>query len=144
MTTIELVVVLVVTAVLAAMAVPRFTSADTTLMAQAHRLARDLRHVQVMAMNQGRTLIFNVQSVSSYAVTSGGSVVIDPATSQPYTVKMNNNVTLNGIDTEIDSMGRPKAAGTLLAAERVFTLEGNSRSVAIVLSPVTGFVSVLP
>jgi len=143
-TLIELVIVLVIVSSLAAMAAPRFTNSDSTLIAQAHRLARDLRHVQAMAMNQGRTLIFNVDSVTSYRVTFSGSTITDPATMQPYSVTLDNSVTLSGIDTEIDSMGRPVVTGSLMATERVFTLSGNSRTAAVTLSPVTGFVAVSP
>lgn len=141
---IELVIVLVIISSLAAVAIPRFTSSDNTLMAQAHRLALDLRHMQVMAMNQGRTLIFNVQSVTTYRVTFSGSTITDPATMQPYSVTLGSNVTISGADTEIDSMGRPVAMGSLLATERVFTLSGYSRTVAVTMSPVTGFVAVSP
>lgn len=141
-TLIELVILLGIISSLAAIAVPRFTNFDSTLMAQAQKLASDLRHVQAMAMNQGRTLVFNVQTVTNYRITFSGSTVTDPATMQPYSVTLDNNVTLSGADTAIDSMGRPVANGNLLAVERVFTLNGNSRTAAVTLSPVTGFVSV--
>ena len=140
----ELVIVIGITGILAAVAIPRFTGSDSTLLAQAHRLARDLRHVQAIAMNQGRTLIFDVQSVTSYRATFNGSTITNPATMQPYSVTLDNNVTLNGIDIGFDSLGRPVAAANLLATEIFFTLSGNSRTTAISLSPVTGFVAVSP
>ncbi len=143
-TLIEVVIVLGIISSLAAVAIPRFTNFDSTLIAQAHRLARDLRHVQAMAMNQGRTLVFNVQSVKNYRITFSGNTVTDPATMQPYSVTLDSNVTLTGADTAIDSLGRPVAAGSLLSVERVFTLNGNSRTAAVTLSPVTGFVTVSP
>ena len=143
-TLIELVIVLGIISTLAAVAIPRFSSSDNTLIAQADRLARDLRHVQAMAMNQSRTLIFNVQSVTTYRVTFSGTTITDPATMQPYSVTLDNNVTLSGTDTEFDSMGRPVSIGSLLATERVFTLSGNSRTAAVTLYPVTGFVAVSP
>lgn len=143
-TLIELVIVLGIISSLAAMAIPRFTNSDSTLMAQAHRLARDLRHVQAMAMNQGRTLLLDIQSITTYRVTFNGTTITDAATMQPYSVTLDNTVTLSGTDTGIDSMGRPVAAGSLVAAERVFTLSGNSRTATVTLSPVTGFVAVSP
>jgi prepilin-type N-terminal cleavage/methylation domain-containing protein len=143
-TLIELVIVLGIISGLAAMVVPRFNNSDNTVLAQAHRLARDLRHAQSMAMNQGRTLVFNVQSTTAYRVSYGGSTVINPATQQPYRVTLDNDATLSGTDTEFDSMGRPSLAGNLLAGNRVYTLSGNSRSAMVTLNPVTGFVSVSP
>ncbi|NND89238.1 MAG: prepilin-type N-terminal cleavage/methylation domain-containing protein [Granulosicoccus sp.] len=143
-TMIEMVMTLVIISILAAIAIPRFSSSDNALMAQAYRLARDLRHVQSMAMTQGRTLLLDFQSLTSYRVTSAGSTVIDPATMQPYQVTMENDVLLNGSDTEFDNLGRPVASGTLLGTERVFTLSSNSRTATVILSPVTGFVAVSP
>lgn len=140
----ELVIVLVILGTLAAFAVPRFAPADNTVAAQADRLARDLRHAQALAMNQGRTLDFDIQSTSGYRVTFGGNTITDPATQQAYSVSLDNNVTLAGTDTGFDSLGRPVAAGTLLAAARVFTLSGTARSVTVTLTPVTGFVTVSP
>ncbi|MEZ5542581.1 MAG: type II secretion system protein [Pseudomonadota bacterium] len=143
-TLLELVIVLVILGTLAAFAVPRFAPADNTLAAQADRLARDLRHAQALAMNQGRTLILDVQSATAYRVTAAGSTITDPATQQPYTVALDNGVTLTGSATGFDSLGRPVGAGSLLAAARVFTLSGSSRSAVVTLSPVTGFVTVSP
>lgn len=143
-TLLELVIVTVILGVLAAFAVPHFAPADNTVAAQADRLARDLRHAQALALNQGRTLDFDVQSATAYRVSFGGSTLTDPATLQPFTVTLDNNVTLAGTDIAFDSLGRPVAAGSLLATARVFTLSGSTRSATVTLAPVTGFVRVTP
>jgi len=143
-TLLELVIVLVILGTLAAFAIPRFSPSDNTVAAQADRLARDLRHAQALALNQGRTLDFYVQSATTYRVTFGGSTITDPATMQAYLVTLDNSVTLTGTDTGFDSLGRPVAAGSLLGAARVFTLTGSSRTATVNLSPVTGFVTVTP
>jgi len=145
-TLLELVIVMVILGTLAAFAVPHLAPADNTVAAQADRLARDLRHVQALALNQGRTLEFDVQSATSYRVVLGGSgsTITDPATQQPYQVTLDNNVTLSGSDTAFDSLGRPVTAGTLLSVARVFTLNGSTRTATVTLSPVTGFVTVTP
>ncbi len=141
---IELVIVLAIIGSLTIIALPRFSPSDNTLPAQADRLARDLRHTQALAMNQGRTLNFEIQSTSIYRVTFGGNTITDPATMQPYSVNLDNNVTLSGTDTGIDSLGRPISSGSLLAVARIFTLVGDSRSSNVTLNPVTGFVTVNP
>jgi len=143
-TLLELVIVLVILGTLSAFAIPRFAPSDNTLAAQADRLARDLRHAQALALNQGRTLDFVVQSATSYRISFGGGTIIDPATQQPFQVTLDNNVTLTGTDTGFDSLGRPVSAGVLLGAARVFTLSGSSRAATVNLSPVTGFVTVTP
>jgi len=143
-TLIELVMVLVILSILAAFALPRMATTDTTVGAQADRLARDLRHAQAMAMNQGRTLNFDIQAPASYRVTSSGTTVTDPATMGAFQITLDNGVTVAGTDTDFDSLGRPASGGTLLAAPRIFTLSGTSRTATVTLSAVTGFVSVSP
>ena len=143
-TLLELVIVTVILGTLAAFAVPRFAPADNTIAAQADRLARDLRHTQTLALNQARTLDFDIQSATAYRVSFGGSTVTDPATLQPFTMTLDNNVTLAGTDIAFDSLGRPVDAGSLLATARVFTLSGSTRSATVTLTPVTGFVRVTP
>ncbi len=143
-TLIELLLVLVILGALSAYALPRWEPTDTTVAAQADRLARDLRHAQALAMNQGRTLRFDVQPPAAYRVTDGsGTTVTDPADQQAFQVSLDDNVTLAGSDTEFDSLGRPVSAGTLLAADRSFTLNGNAATATVTLSAVTGFVAII-
>ncbi|MDH3870689.1 MAG: prepilin-type N-terminal cleavage/methylation domain-containing protein [Gammaproteobacteria bacterium] len=144
-TLIELLLVLVILGTLSAYALPRWEPTNTTLAAQADRLARDLRHTQALAMNQGRSLRFDIQPPSDYRVTdSSGTTVTDPADQQAFQVTLDNNVTLAGSDTEFDSLGRPVSAGTLLATARSFILNGNAATATVTLSPVTGFVTITP
>ena len=144
-TLIELVIVLAIIGGVAVIALPRWAPADTTVHAQAERLARDLRHAQAMAMNQARTLILDIQGASAYRVIdSAGMTVTDPATQQPFTVAMDNSVSVAGADTGFDSLGRPVAGGSLLAAARVFTISGPATTASVSVSPVTGFVTVTP
>lgn len=144
-TLIELVIVLVLLGAMAAIALPRWAPADTTVAAQADRLGRDLRHAQIMAMQQGRTLTLDIQTASTYRVAdSGSSTVTDPATQQPFAISMENSVTVSGADTEFDSLGRPVSGGTLLTVQRAFTISGSTTVATVTVSPVTGFVSVTP
>lgn len=143
-TLLELVIVLVILGALAAFAVPRFSPSDNTVAAQADRLARDLRHAQALAMNQGRRLAFELPSAAAYRVTAGGSTITDPATQQPFLVALENTVSVSGTGVSFDSLGRPVVAGSLLGVPRVYTLSGTSRTATVTLSPVTGFVTVSP
>ena len=141
-TLVELVTVIVIIGALAAYATPRWAPDDTTVAAQADRLARDLRHTQALAMNQARTLSFDVVSASSYRAADSGVTVTDPATQENFLINLDNGVTLAGTDTDFDSLGRPTSGGVLLAAPRVFSVSGNSRTATITVSPVTGYVAV--
>ena len=144
-TLMELVIVLAIIGSMAAIALPRWAPADTTVGAQADRLARDLRHAQSMAMHQGRSLTLDIQSSTAYRVAdSSSTTVTDPATQQAFLVAMDNNVTVSGTDTGFDSLGRPVFGGSLLSSARVFTVSGSSTTATVTVSPVTGFVSVTP
>ena len=143
-TLIELVIVIALIGALAAIAVPKFSPADTTVAAQADRLARDLRHAQSMAMTQGRTLTFDIQTAASWRVTDSGATVTDPSTMQPFQSALDNSVTVSGADIDFDSLGRPVTGGGLLAAARTFTLSGTSNTATVTLNPVTGFTTVSP
>jgi len=143
-TLIELVTVLLILSALAVYALPRWAPDDTTVAAQADRLARDLRHTQALAMNQGRTLSFEVVSAASYRAADSGTTVTDPATRENFLVTLDNGVTLSGPATDFDSLGRPASAGSLLAAPRVFTVTGSNRSATVTVNPVTGYVAVSP
>lgn len=144
-TLIELIIVLAILGSMAAIALPRWAPADTTVAAQADRLARDLQHAQAMAMYQGRSLTFDVQSSSAYRVTDSSSVTVtDPATQQAFQTTMDNNVTVSGTDTGFDSLGRPVFGGSLLSTARVFTVNGSTTTATVTVSAVTGFVLVTP
>jgi MSHA pilin protein MshC len=144
-TLIELVTVMAVLGIVAALALPRWSPSDSTLATQADRLARDLRHAQSLALSQGRRLTFHVQSASNYRVTdSGGTTVTDPATRSPFSVSLENSVTLGGNDLVFDSLGRPLNAGSLASSAQAYTLSGDSRTATVTVSPVTGFTTVSP
>jgi prepilin-type N-terminal cleavage/methylation domain-containing protein len=144
-TLIELIIVLAILGSMAAIALPRWAPSDTTVTAQADRLARDLRHAQAMAMSQARTLTLDLQGASAYRVIDSGSMTVtDPANQQPFQVSMDNNVTVSGTDTGFDSLGRPVTGGALLPAARVFIVSGGSTTATVTVSAVTGFISVMP
>lgn len=136
--------VLVIVGVLAAYAIPRWSPGDATVGAQGDRLARDLRHTQAMAMNQGRTLEFEPM-VTSYRVTDGGAAVTDPAIQQTFQISLDDGVTISGVSIRFDSLGRPvDGSGMLLAGPSSLVLNGVSRSATVAVAPVTGFVTVTP
>ena len=143
---IELIVVMVLVSILAVTVALRWRSTgEVTVTYQIDLLARDLRHVQGLAIVQGRTLRFNVES-ARYCATAApdkicGKAITDPATGAPFIVPLQHGVTLTGTSTEFDSLGRPKD-GTLLAAARTFTLAADTTTWSAKLLPLTGFVKV--
>lgn len=149
-TLIELVMVMVMLGVLAAVAASRWSATDATVGYQADLLARNIRHMQILAMSWGQSLRLSVAS-PTYSVScasgsvvapcNGASAIIDPATGKAFTETLSNGVTLAGAATDIDSLGRP-ASGGLLTVNRVYTLTAGAQTWSVTVSPITGFVAV--
>ncbi len=139
----ELMLVVVLIGILAAYAAPHWNPAESTVVVQADRMMRDIRHLQMLNITQGRVLTLDIEP-TGYSVREAGSVITDPATGEPFSITLENGVALSGADTDFDKLGRPANGGALLAAPRAFTLTGGTRTVAVTLQPVTGFTSVAP
>ncbi len=145
-TLIELVAVMVIIATLSALAIPRFVHNDATLPAQADQFARVLRHAQMMAMSQGRSLTVTIRSATDYAITDGTSTTAErDASSEVQRYTLLNQVTLSGADIEFDSLGRPLSGAALANTVQSWTLTGaGSNTASVSVQPVTGFVTVTP
>jgi prepilin-type N-terminal cleavage/methylation domain-containing protein len=143
-TLLELVAVLLLLAILSTSLFLRWSPGKSTLNAQANQLAASLRHAQSLALAQGRSLRFDVQSAASYAITDGATTITDPqGLVQSYTLA--NGVTLAGNDLDFDSLGRPIDAGNnLIAVVETWILTADGATVTISVSPLTGFVTVTP
>jgi Tfp pilus assembly protein FimT len=155
---IDMLVVVVIVGILAAYGVMKMnTTGENTLWYQAQRLARDIQHMQVLSTTYGKPLQVTATagtngSYSVSCVTAGSSPcdvspIIDPTTGQPFTVSLQNNVSLAVSGTNplpFDQFGRPLNGGALASASTTFTVTANGTSVVIAVAPVTGFVSVTP
>lgn len=140
---IELIAVMVILSALSALLVPRWSPGDSTVPAQADRLARDLRHTQALAMSLGRTLTLDIQSTGSYRIADAGTTLMDPAGGL-LNINLLNGVTVAGNDIDFDSLGRPLSGGALLNSSQSWTVNGSANSANVALQPVTGFIAVTP
>lgn len=143
-TLLELVMVTIIVSILAAIAVPRWSLTDSSVNAQAAQIAQDIRHVQMLAMSQGRTLTFQASAGAYRCLDSASAVITDPATQQPFYIALSNGVTLSAGSLSFDSLGRPSGGGSLLTAAVNFSVAGDAQSATLSVSPVTGFVAVSP
>lgn len=144
-TAIELVVTIVLVAILAAVAMARWGSTtDKTVDYQADRLARDIRHAQMLAFTRDEKLTLSIVSTTRYQVTdSGGAVVSDAAKGGSFVQDLQNGVTLSGGPSiAFDSLGRPTSAGAPSNATVTFTLNGDTKTATVAVAPLTGFVTV--
>ena len=152
-TFVELVVVLAIAGVLAAVAASRWNATSATAPYQGELLARSIRHMQMLAMTWGSTLLLtpasggysvSCASAGTPACASGpGTPVTDPASGAPFRVVLSYGVTLTGPALYLDSLGRPvSSAGTLLSSATVYTMSAGTQTWSVSVAPITGFVTV--
>jgi len=152
-TLIELTIIMIVLAVLATVALLRYQPAGSGVGYQADRLARDIRHMQMLAMTWGTTLRL-VPTATGYSVRcasgsatppcNGANPVIDPADGQAFQYSpLENGVILAGGNLDIDSLGRPVVygVGLITAANPSFTLTGGGKVPTVTVQRLTGFVT---
>jgi prepilin-type N-terminal cleavage/methylation domain-containing protein len=161
-TLVELIVVMLVLGILAAVIIPRSGNDAIILSTQAEQFAADIRYVQSLAMTQGWSGVspavsrryrinftaasYNFTDVSGVAVphpsgTPGsilftGGVSISPF---PATAPLNNNV------VSFDGLGRPytdATATTLLASTGTISLARGGATRTVQIFPETGMVRV--
>lgn len=146
-TLIELVVVLLVVAVLAAVFYPRSAHQPIDLGAQAQQLAGDIRYVQSLAMTQGQRYRINLTATTYFftLADAGGTPVAHPATLSTAPIGLAASITMSWSNLPsnllaFDGKGIPytdNLATTPLAADAVITLSlGATRTVRV--SPETG------
>lgn len=148
-TTIEMIMVIVIIAVLSVVAASRWSATDNTLPYQADLLARNVRHMQILAMSWGKSLrltssgsTYSVACVTAAAAPCNVSPVVDPVTGAPFSVTLDNSATLTAATIDIDSLGRPVSAGTPVATSQSITLSGGLQTWTVTVAPITGFVTV--
>jgi type II secretory pathway pseudopilin PulG len=144
-----MVVVMLLAAILVAVTATRWDATDATAPSQADLLARNIRHIQMLAMSWGQSLRltvtgsgYSVACVTAGAAPCNASPVIDPASGQAFSVTLSNNVTLSGSPINIDTLGRPVSGSTPITTNTTYTLTAGTSTWSVAVSPITGFVTV--
>jgi len=113
-TIVELVAVMVITGIVAAIAAPRFIGVDAfNARGSYSTLTSALRYAQKTAIAQRRNIYATVNTTSRTVclgyTSNCSSAVIDPATQAAYSKILSNNVTITASTTPIgfDGLGRP-------------------------------------
>lgn len=146
---IELVVVIVILGIISVYASPRFISTgEVTLPSQAHKLASDIRHAQVLAITWGKSLrlsiapgpngSYSVSCVTTSSSPCNSTPVINPAIGSSFNVVLQKSVVLGGTNSlDFNSLGQPSTAAS-------YTLTSGNSSVTVSVAALTGFVTVSP
>jgi MSHA pilin protein MshC len=158
-TLIELVIVLIVAGIIAAVAGARWNSRSATAPFQAEQLARNIRHAQLLAMTWNTPVSIAVNPPTQYEfrcgkpagtcpistpATASGAVINDPV-SGPMQFSTEYGVTIASLGGPLpvfDNLGRPtNAAGTaLLTTPRLIRLNAIGTTWTVSIEPLTGFV----
>jgi prepilin-type N-terminal cleavage/methylation domain-containing protein len=154
-TVIELTMVMVVVTVLAVVALMRIQNTEISTTVEADHLARDIRHMQMLALTWGQTLRLTFPAANQYRVVcasgsatppcNGAGAVTDPANAAPFTRDLAPGVTVAGAALDLDGLGRPVAGGVLVSASPAgsFTLSGGAEFSTVSVERLTGFVTVV-
>jgi prepilin-type N-terminal cleavage/methylation domain-containing protein len=141
-TLIEMVVVLVMIGILAAVSAPRFVSMSAaTLDSQTKTFASDLRRVQLLASVKGVSLCVQASGTHYSVVPCAQPSVpfIDPATGQAFAGDFKNGVSLTNAaivpPLEFNSLGKPNHATR-------FIVSANTSSYWVDVAELTGYVSI--
>ncbi|MDP1658711.1 MAG: GspH/FimT family pseudopilin [Methylotenera sp.] len=124
-TIVELVAVMVITGIIAAIAAPRFIGVDAFDARGSHgTLVSALRYAQKTAIAQRRNVFVNVNTATRVVclgyTNNCSSAVIDPSTQAAYSKTLSNNVTIGTSTSPIgfDGLGRP-----IPNATAIFTIQ---------------------
>ncbi|MDH5377073.1 MAG: prepilin-type N-terminal cleavage/methylation domain-containing protein [Gammaproteobacteria bacterium] len=149
---IELVMVLIVISVLSASALVRLgTPGSQTVSIYADMLESDIVFTQGLATSWAipLQLTFSGSSYSVQCKTATASYpcnvspILNPSTSEPFLINLDNGIAVVGGGFVIDAMGRPRdvASNNILTADSVITLSSGGASWRITTAALTGFVS---
>lgn len=162
-TLIELVVVLVIAGIVAAVAVVKWDARSAKAPFQAELLARNIRHAQMLAMTWNTTVGMRVPSATRYEFwctnptppapcmmssppTPVNNPVTDPALGAPFGVDLEDQVTITSIGgppPRFDSLGIPlNPLGARITVPHVLQLDAGSTTWSVTIQPLTGFVRV--
>src|SRR5713226_929493 len=149
----ELVMVIVVVAIIAAIALPRMGNDPILVSTQAEQLAGDIRYVQSLAMTQAQRYRINLNA-TGYTFTladAGGTPVAHPLTGSTAQINWNSGIAITlpptGLPNNLvafDGRGAPytdNVATTVLAVTATIVLTRGSASQQITIAPETGKVT---
>lgn len=145
-TIVELIVVLLLVAIVAIIAVPRWASSPK-LEGQLQQLQSDLRYAQNLAMTHGERFRVNFTLPSTYNISDkAGAAVTNPSTGMSSTA-LTNGVIISGLTNlpnnliAFDGKGIPytdATASTALTVNAVITLKVDDITRSIIIAPETG------
>ncbi len=165
-TLIELVIVIIIAGIIAAVVGTRWNARSAIAPFQAELLARNIRHAQMLAMTWNTPISIALNSPIQYEfrcgkvppatcpvpppatppfTTLGDTVINDPAMGGPFRGDLNHGVTasvLVGPLPAFDQLGRPFDGAGFIQNARSLQLDAGGTTWSVTIQPLTGFVQV--
>jgi len=156
-TLIELMVVLVVMAIAAAIAVPMFSGAGTIEVGAAgHVVAADLEYARSLAISRQQTysVVFNAAGESYQIEDSSSAVITHPVNvGANYVTNFSTDTRLDQVDiasasfdststVKFDYLGSAYNGNSQPLSSGVITLQSQGRTVTVNVEPITGYITV--
>lgn len=154
-TLVELIVVIVILGIAAAIVVPMASSASgMQLRAAANMVAADLEYAKSLAIGTGQKHSWEFVDSKSYKIVdASGATVEHPVKNSPYVVNFSGDgrldqVSITSVDFDggnivgFDYLGTPSNSSSGLVSEGVITLTAGGVSKTVRVQPVTGFVTI--
>ena len=148
-TLIELIMVMVILSIVAAVASMRMPGDGINVSAQAEQLASDIRYTQSLAMSRGQRFQINFTASTYQIRNAAGDPQVHPGTGQTAAVGLDSTVLsgynppLTGNILAFNSLGVPYTdATTALAGLATLTLTSGGEAITVRVAPQTGRVQV--
>jgi len=143
-TLIELVLVLLISAIIATYAIIKVPAGSINISAQADQIAADIRHTQSLAINRGQRYRINFNSDRYWISNIDGTTLYTHPASASTVIFLDSGISLGSSHTFLvfDGQGKPYTnaltPGTALATDAVITLTVASENRTVRISPETG------
>ncbi len=151
-TLLELIVVIAITAILAAVATSVWPGTKINLNAQAQQLASDIRYTQTLSMSRGANYQINFINATTYNITDTNGIVLNNPVTGATSTSLSSQTNITRPPTNLpnnlisfDSEGAPyidSNVSTPLNNPAVITLTSGTNSLTITIQPQTGRVSI--
>jgi MSHA pilin protein MshC len=141
---IEIIVVLIIITILAPIVVSRFSTDNTSLIAQTEILKAHLRYAQIRAMSDTTTWRINLVDSATYTLSKAVGTAPNLPGDNGTTHTLTDNVTVaSGVGTAItfNEWGSPgDVSGVPLTANAVINLSQGGQSSTITITKNTGYI----
>ncbi len=143
-TLVEMVLVLILTAILATTLITRWPGTTLNLGAQVQQLAGDIRYTQMLSMTSGRRHFINL-TATGYTIQNSSGIITHPATGQNAAFTFTGSTLAPVTSYQFNGRGTPYSGGgtTPISANATITLTDNytAEQRTVVITARTGLVT---